>query len=549
MKHSHIILLLFILYAMSSCTSKDDVTPEPKGDYHFDLVISVAREEGMRMANEVVQAEGTAFRGLQSLIAIPFQTGAGAVKADDTPLTSSFYRAVVNRINGSGYYYFIVNCTMGEGTNRLLVYSQAASVAGNTTPAKNGKLVAVVSEQASPADISFSLQRIRETIEVHPEAQALADYLSAIANTSGWSTTTNSELKKLYLDFIHADSEESGLIPGSAANVKEYAKELKTKLTQLSISDDLVTSIIDNIDDTDDLSENTYPGSIGLPDGAAALRWSVDANQQPAFTVRTETTTLDNINGIIRYTYPAELWYYGNSAICTSKDEVSKTTYESSAWPDLLSTYYKDNRFVNGETRSVAIEDPLQYGVGRLQMSLSPLPTSLKDAKNEDISTSGFKLTGVIIGGQHTVGFDFKPVEPQSDLDARFIYDTEVGTTGTVNTLVLQSYDGEKVPVILEFKNETGHSFYGKDGIIYPNTKFYLIGEVDPESAGNKDEATVAGAKGRVFTQDYTTKMTMTVTSLKNAYSCMPDLLTSRLEIGVQVQTQWEQSTTTTVKL
>jgi hypothetical protein len=41
----------------------------------------------------------------------------------------------------------------------------------------------------------------------------------------------------------------------------------------------------------------------------------------------------------------------------------------------------------------------------------------------------------------------------------------------------------------------------------------------------------------------------MKVTSLANAYSCMPDLLAPRLEIGVEVTTDWIQSTTTNVML
>ena len=48
-------------------------------------------------------------------------------------------------------------------------------------------------------------------------------------------------------------------------------------------------------------------------------------------------------------------------------------------------------------------------------------------------------LTAVLIGGQHTVGFDFKPVGEPSDVDARFIYDPIVGSADasgvyTVNT-------------------------------------------------------------------------------------------------------------------
>ena len=183
-------------------------------------------------------------------------------------------------------------------------------------------------------------------------------------------------------------------------------------------------------------------------------------------------------------------------------------------------------------------------------MTLTEIASSLQDAKGQDFvgSNANQTLTGIIIGGQHTVGFDFKPREPESDVDARFIYDTQVGTADndgkwTVNTLVLQSYDDEKVPVVLEFQNNTESQFTGKDGIIYPGTKFYLIAQLDPADKGEGKYAR------RVFTQDYTTKVSMKVTSLANAYSCMPDLLAPRLEIGVEVTTDWILSTPTTVIL
>lgn len=540
-----------------SCTSQDDVVPEdPEGVYHFDLVINVGQEKGMRMANEVIQAEGTSFRGLQSLTAIPFSTE-GAITADDQSMTSSFSRAVVNRIDGNNYhYYLVVNCSFARNTNHLLVYAQAFPAAGYTTDAQNGKLIPVLSalERQAPSSFSFSLQPIRETTEVHEDAQALADYLTAIANTDGWSTTTNSQLKALYLDFIHADSKGSGLIPGSAAQVKAYVADLKTQLQP--INNVLSNAIIAQINNNSSIADNKYPSSLGLPDGTTALRWTTDENGKNVFSVRTQTTTLDNINSINRYTYPAELWYYANSAIRTSTEEVAKSIYEdgtkSGVWETLLANNYKGSRYVTGETKSVAIEEPLQYGVARLQMTLKAITENpLRDSKDATVTysaTNGFKLTGVIIGGQHTVGFDFKPKEPQSDVDARFIYDTEVGdhknnAAITVNTLVLQSYDEEKVPVILEFENQTGKSFNGKDGIIYPNTKFYLIGQLDPAGKGE------GACANRVFTQDYTTAVAMTIKSLANAYSCMPDLLEPRLEIGVEVQTQWIQSTTTIVKL
>lgn len=143
------------------------------------------------------------------------------------------------------------------------------------------------------------------------------------------------------------------------------------------------------------------------------------------------------------------------------------------------------------DTRSVAVENQLQYAVALLQTNLTPIGETqvLFDAKGVEVAnaqTETLPLKGIIIGNQHTVGFDFKPQLPKSDVDARIIYDKEVTTTGTNNTLVLQSYDGEKVPVVLEFENKTGNAFTGKDGIIYPDTKFYLIAQLDPAGKGEE---------------------------------------------------------------
>ena len=221
MKKYYIILLLTSLYAiLTSCTSHDDVIAEPEdGVYQFDLVISVARQNGMRMANEVIQAENQPFRGLQSLTAIPYITN-GPVTANDEAKTSTFTRAVINRIDidGGYHYYLVVNCSFAKHTNHLLVYAQASTVPGMETDTQNGKLIATLSETADqkPSAFSFSLQSIRETEESHAEAQALADYMTTIANTTGWSTTTNSVLRAYYSSFIHANADGNGLMAGSA---------------------------------------------------------------------------------------------------------------------------------------------------------------------------------------------------------------------------------------------------------------------------------------------------------------------------------------------
>ena len=540
----NIIYCPLLYMVLLSCTTGDDV-PQESGNEATGLLLSVGKTEHLtRQSSNVVQDEGQSFRGLKGLLAIPFSTSGGAVTTGDAPLLSEVSGNEDSRVIGQNYYY--LPCNLMSGTNRMLVYGQAADITGKTESYQNGKLETTLVDRMSPADISFSLSQIRNTFDVHEDAQALADYLTYIANTPGWSTTDNSELKALYLQFIQADAQTTGQMAGSAANVKAYAKALRDIL--VGNTDALSQAIVGRIGDIGDnstIASNTYPASIGLPDGAAALKWN-----NTAFTVRTQTTTIDNINGINRYTYPAELWYFVDSPIHTSLSEVSKESYAGKTWNEILTTLYTDGNSVMPSTQSVAVDNPLQYGVGRLQMTLTEIKSSLKDAKGQNLDGSNEKqtLTGVIIGGQHTVGFDFKPKGPQSDLDARFIYDRVVGTAGadgkwTVNTLVLQSYDGEKVPIVLEFKNNTGCQFTGKDGIIYPGTKFYLIAEVDPAGKGEGNYA------GRVFTQDYTTKVSMKVTSLANAYSCMPDLLAPRLEIGVEVTTDWILSTPTTVIL
>lgn len=432
----------------------------------------------------------------------------------------------------------------------MLVYGKAKPAHDDESydPKVHGQLSALPTTRKKTADIQFSLTSIRESTTPHADALALANYMTSIANTTGWSTTDNPTLKSYYLDFIRMGSEGAGLMSGAAANIKAFVAALKTLLT--GRNDALSTDIIAKIDGTN-ISSNTYPQSLGLPDGAAAIRWTGSQ-----FEVKTTTTQLDNINGINRYTYPAELMFFADSPIRTSAEEVTKTVYQENTetWDAFLDTYYNGSTAVNTNTKAVAVENPIQYGVAKLNLTLTGMSPTLSDAKNEvvlDADMAHLPLTGVIIGGQHTVGFNMKPQGAQTDVDGRFIYETTVDATNLAtegyktSTLVLQSYDNEKVPVILEFKNNTGHAFTGKDGTVYPETRFYLIGMIDP--ADKKEEG--KDYTNRVFTQDYTTTMSMSVTSLAKAYTCMPDLLAPRLEVGVQVVTKWIQATTTNVEL
>ena len=230
--------------------------------------------------------------------------------------------------------------------------------------------------------------------------------------------------------------------------------------------------------------------------------------------------------------------------------------------------YVLDESFTQGEvlatTKTVAMRDPLQYGVAQLVVKLKKTDSSLKDSKNADIpvGTDNFKLTGIIVGGQLPVGFNFKPesIYPSyTEADMSFIYDSQVNTNGDqgnaffylsssadatkdIQTLVLHSYDGRSLKLVLEFESKV--DFKGYNGYVYAGTKFYLVGEIVPEM---KDAP--KPYENRVFTQDYTTTIAVTVNSLTKAYNVLPNLLSPRLEMGIELTPQWEQATTTDVIL
>ena len=562
-----------ILYSMLlgmmiiSCSTSDDMSDEQGMEQptakQVDLLMSIGDRAMKPRQISANTHRAATFQGMDLLVAIPFRTNNAPVAVTDEPLIDLVGATEdPNRVENHNNYY-VDHCQLMTGTNRMLVYGKSKPV--DTNPAINGKLSDLPTKRTKTENIMFSLVSMHSNpLEIDDDATALANYMTRIANTEGWSTTTDPTLKSYYLDFIHSDGDDGGLMSGAAANIKAFVAALKVVLLERksAVSDDIkniIDDIISNIEnktvsinETDyNIEQITYPRSIGLPDGAAVIRW-----MGTSFLVRTTTTTLDNINGINRYTYPAELVFFTDSPIRTSAEEVSKTTYQTTdkLWSAFLDTYYTGSTAVNTNTKAVAVENPLQYGVANLQLTLTSMAATLRDAKDMPVTNADMThlpLKGVIIGGQHTVGHNMKPRGEQTDVDGRFIYETTVDNTSIAtqgyktNTLVLQSYDDEEVPVILELENKTEHAFTGKDGIVYPDMRFYLIGVIDP---ADKKEAG-KDYTNRVFTQDYTTTMSMSVSSLANAYTSMPDLLAPRLEVGVQVVTKWIQATTTNVEL
>lgn len=487
-------------------------------------------------------------------------------------------------------YYYSQYCDFEPGVNRCLVYGSADDVTQTTVDSRvyNGKLnpsvdFSTVTDQNTSGlnNLTFDLEAIKNDISVPDAASTLAGYLTDVANSHAgglyWKNSDNVILKNLFDNFTNYGRN----LPGSAASVKalltalnavakSYRNESGTiGKTEGAILDAIITNTAaDKV--TAAIGDVTYPRNINLPDGAAALRWMEVEEEGGAkvkkFMPQMQTTTLDNINTITRFAYPASLYYFVNSGIKTSEGMVSlPTEYNKitvsdtkTAWDAILTQNFKAGGEVTATTRAVALTDPVQYAVAQLQVNTSYLTPSgkpantLPDAVNANIPVdNNFALKGVIICGQRPVNYNFVPGD---NSDALFIYDSQVkenctlsasSTTAACTTLVLQSYGGEDVNIILEYENNSELTFKCVDGIVYPHTRFYLIGKVGAAGGTGGDEI----SSGRVFTKDYITTVNMTVTSLAKAYNVLPNLLGGSLELGVELTTKWIQAETTNVLL
>lgn len=497
----------------------------------------------------------------------------------------------------TAYPFFTSSSELSQGTNAILAYASSNT---NASLWQKGVLDATFNDY-QPANISFRLRTIQSasdylgTEQVKTLPEQLADYLTDIANTSiigegenikTWKATMNDDLKLLFKNFTNQLSDEVGeVLPGSSANVKAWVIELWKQVNSLtslvgddaSIRDAIKAKIEEklavNVSPYDWKSEtktawDNFPATNHLPDGAAVVRWD-----GVKFVPETQTTTIADINNLERFTYPAEIYYYGNSVTWVSNEKLSDNFSTKDKWKKsdntdetaVLSGFTQGP--VASNTKTVAMFDPLEYGVGQLKVQLQQAASSLQDSQNTAITvgTDKFKLTGIIVGGQLPVGFDFRPetIYPvYSEADMRFIYDSQVNTNGTntdepfylsssaidatkyAQTLVLQSYTGRSLKLVLEFENNSGQDFYGYNGTVYRGTKFYLVGEVEPKSDNDKPNAS-----DRVFTQDYVTTVNVTVTSLAKAYNVLPNLMSPRLEMGLELTPKWVQAETTDVIL
>lgn len=572
------------LGVMSSCSSDElgnDSTTNPGETkaVKTQFALNIPRANGgTRMSGDNTQANKK-FLGMENIRMYSFNAAPAAGSTSTATFTLANIASGISETASSKIYSDV---SVPVGTTHFLFYAHAPQ---GTIDAKKFELgvldfTAPTTEKTATDGISAALVAVKGTDDATPTA--LLGILNGVAGVTGWSTAgTDTKLGKLYANFVKAKA-------GSANSIRLTLQSLYNSLSgvitaaddaQKTIAENIRTKIADSFTATtgtdgyvtlaykDGSSYSTYPNNINLPDGAVQLTYT---EATKTFSYATSSTlgalTLD----ASKICFPASIYYFQSSDLAATAVELdaSKWPTSTTAWTGTAAPWLKDasnlaagwTASVQPTTRSIAMRQNINYGVANLATTVKCGEASLSDntgltvtdpsefAGTVAVPEAGFPVTGLLIGGQPTkVGFNFQPTS-----DAEYdqtIYDNNLtgivaknGTASAVNyTIVLPNDKGRtatdqnKVNVAIELTNNSGVAFRGADGIIPAGGKFYLVGKLEP------DAKTIEGVtKPAVFMSDYKTTLNLTITSLKNAYNTIPDLRSTKLQLGLSVDLDWQ---------
>lgn len=424
-------------------------------------------------------------------------------------------------------------------------------------------------ENAATADDSKSYKKVLKALQTVTDTKVTVG-----ENTIAWTNVTvpNSG-EDDYAKLNHAKKLWEAfkmLKAGSAASVREALTRLDESVGVKALAEGAKATTADgegllqtlkaNIATAKGLlTDNTFPADLYLPDGAvqvelgAGNKWNF---KSPSVMVGSAKINYANI------AYPAALYYTVNTPVKANDKASTGLTDDMwpgrDAWTAGNATWSADwkGEVVNS-TRTIALEKAIQYGVANLKTTVRLNGKNLDDnamamggqVADQNIDVDGkLKLTGVLVGGQpQYVGWEFKaPAATSFDYT---VYDKNIDksvadlTTTQSNpnyTLVLDNNKAEQenvVYVVLEFVNNTGVDFYGKDGMVPKEGKFYLVGKLDKAATTG-----VTNTKNvdHIFVQDHTTVANFTIKDLKDAYNTIPDLRSTSVSVGLAVNLTWE---------
>ena len=577
------------------------------GEVKTSFTLSIGSVAGTRMAADAVQ-EDNAFQGMTDIYLFPFKS---AVTKDNVISESYIHLADFDAFdqkveNAKGKIYKDVNLSVG--VNNFLFYGAIKTAKKDNGALKASYLSMedatnwataytswvpspIVKNSTKVSDLTFDLVPIRRgwTLDLVKENDAakatiaplnaadaaIAAKITAASEANAESVETElTAIQTVLRNELTAGTYKS--YAGSSKSIKNlmqmlYAK-LKNKEAVLTTGEDpnttnYATSILTAIETYFTASQDAttqewtlawktdpgFPANLGVPDGAAAVQYI--AGDTKAFEY--VTTSVDGlaVPAISNYTYPARLYYRVNSPAMVKDAEYLSTNDNATndTWAKVISAGQYTEGAIKATTRSVIIKDQVQYAVGRLDVQVRVKPETIINDNTKDapqpvtIPNAGYKLTGVLIGGQKQVGWDFTPISSASEMT---IWDNSMASSDIVAkqqaafssanyTLALETKPNDPVNIALEFEN-TGNDFVGIDNNLIPaGTKFYLVATLTPNQATEASQATGVTS---VFKQDYitTAKLTINENSLKSAYNVVPDLRSPKLEFGLSVNLEWQ---------
>ena len=542
-----------------------------------------------RMTDAMTQQSGKPFRGISDIVLLTFSDDpetAGTINADK-PISIG---TDGNAYSKDPYRRLYRDIEIPVGTNHMLFYGRASRTTENNFQA--GKITDKGDKKTEKtlANISHELTPINSTADFTTDADAgkIINALNAIANAKvtdgtdytwaaiGNETTLPSWLTENEKKFLAARYNEfTKLKAGSKTSVVEFIKNLKTALVgetgepTIPAERKLTKEIYDKCEAAlVDISSIDFPGKFNLPDGAASLSWIAGESK---FAYNAPNNVIIGTGNSINYQkicYPAELSYFVNTTTMVSDKDMSNLsefpTYEN--WTKPTGANWEGKGFTNtavaNTTKTVGLKEPVQYSVAVLKSTVRCNAATLEDNAKEagsfdedqqiSVPTDGFKVTGILIGGQPaSVDWQYEPTS--SETFANTIYDKEMNGSmyakheaSASNANYTLVFDNKKtdpqspVYVTLELENNSDKNFYGKDGIILKGAKFYLVGQLNPNETGLTNPNSV----NRVFVQDYVTTANFKIKDLKDAYNCIPDLRTSGINVGLAVDLDWKSGIT-----
>jgi len=542
--------LAFILLALSALLSSGCVRPlEWEGTEDSYNAISLAlslrspgdvSEGPATKMSSVITQDGSGFRGIEQVYVIPFKTesanpvaGGNARWGDRNVVIQNSAIGKTGLVaNNNAHLYNIA--ILPRFMNRVLAYGKAVdngSVSTMEGKHKNGVLTpSGLDNPQMSGDISFNLETILETADASAVGQTADNLIAALNGVVEALQASNDADILAFLDVFTTENEISAC---SYQTLYRFEQNILGALSLYSgTNPDAINAIMERLTplQTARTAANGFPSTYGIPEGAVGMWWNGHR-----FVKLLNGVNISLIPTPL-YCYPPSLWYYANSAIKTSSADDIAQHYnpQNYTWGNILS-HYTEGFSVTSATRSAAIVDQMQYGVGLVEFHFLALDASTA-------AVAGCPLTGIIIGEQREVDYSFTPIS--SDLDEfQFIYDNTVSGITLGNTsqyaqvLVLPTASDESVHFALEFQNNTSSAFQCQQGTVPPGCKFYLAGELKPSEGSNPDGEIIDS----VFSRDCKTTVYVKVLKLGNAYNTVPDLRDPQLEIGVTVEMDWIQ--------